>query len=104
MSIELEVNETNHSKYYNTLIVENGKIYQLINWEKDIMSEAQLYKLIETITVTEGYIPKETKNNIIIFSANSDNDIYEINLETKKVIRKKKIFKGDTSNYDEPVV
>ena len=100
MSIEISSNETPHTKFSNTVVVEKDKIFQILIWERDIMSENQLYKLIENITVQEGYIPKENKNNIIKFCSNDDNDIYEINLETYKIVKKKKILKGYTSYED----
>tara|TARA_B100001093_G_C26665641_1_gene943858 strand:- start:189 stop:491 length:303 start_codon:yes stop_codon:yes gene_type:complete len=99
MSIEISAHETPHTKFSNTITVEKGIIYQNLVWERDIVSENQLYKLIENITVQEGFIPAETKNNIIKFTSNDYNDTYEINLEARKVIRNKKILKGDT-DYD----
>jgi hypothetical protein len=95
-SMELYYDETKHTSTGSSVIVEDNKIFQVIEKVNDIHSREQLDKIIEHLTVTKGYVLDSDTNKFIVLKNPTEPEItYTLDMMGPHITKFEKKFLGN---------
>ena len=94
-SMQLYHDETLHTCSESSLVVEDGKIYQIIDRTKDFHSREQLAKIVENLTLEKGFmLDSDTNKYIVLKNPTDPQTSYTFDLLEGWVSRRDKKFLG----------
>ena len=95
-SMQLYHDETTHTCSDSSIVVEDNKIYQVINRTKDYHSLDQLTKIVENLTLDKGFmLDSNTNKYIVLRNPTSPETTYTFDLIECWVSRQDKKFLGN---------